>query len=627
MSRKFKILKLTYFIITHLNYSSSLVHYERFVNERRLVGERRKGDDGDQKKELSSCCEKEHKVNFDPVRDLNWMLKFNQNGLISLVVYLLQLLILMFQIFKSIMYASRSTERDPTTKECLDPYLRFCEQVYMIDLCYKIRTDGLFLQMMVILSVQFLVMRLRALFFRMKIAKTNMYQFKKVHLVEANMAFGLELRLTLREWFGLIFNNLNHQCSAVRFEGASRKAALKFNKQMRELDHIDRLFYYNAFNFSSCYQSSEPLEEYQKQIANIESQENNQVSVDLEDQKSSQNSSNQVTWTQYLFNFDLPNRISYIPKPHYRLCVFYFIGMLLFNLINTFVMFIVVICAWVAITFVAIDDNDPSETIWIMLQKLANLKIFVGLINLYLIIIIYAANVFETGFSTYCSMVTFSRSNKIIWLLQQESAFCRENLIKFNTFCNNIKLEAAMNRNFMAPLIEYRSKMVNRLLIDKSFTHTWDLDNLSKHHELLLLKNEGSSKLLVANANNLDSDSELDSTDFHHLRKLFKKSLNQERLQELNENIIYALDLIEMLRYELKDMKEVFTFSLNNNLFFNTIGCGICLAMLLNTSDIKSFVLSILVGIASLVPMLFALFGGAILERVVSTTITITITI
>lgn len=103
--------------------------------------------------------------------------------------------------------------------------------------------------------------------------------------------------------------------------------------------------------------------------------------------------------------------------------------------------------------------------------------------------------------------------------------------------------------------------------------------------------------------------------EFHRLINEYKRrSLNSNKIKHMNENLNYILSLIEVLQYELTDLKKNFTTYLNINLVFGAAGTSIALTAVISSSSLFSILLSAIIGGAGVVPLFYTLGIGALSE-------------
>lgn len=542
------------------------------------------------------------------IKNMNLMLEYNQNGLMNLLIYILQLFILMLQIIKASSYSSLSTIRDPTTKEFQDPWLRFCEQIYLIDLSYMIGKNNMYNQMHLVLSLQFLILRLRALYLRIQTSIINEHIYQKMNILETNIAFLSQLRLTSREWLQLSRDAIYHQCKDIKsFSGQSRLAVLKFNEKLRELTKIDKLYGNNMIDFGGCFKSINPMEDYEKKTQLID--KSNELH-NLEEKG--------VSWFKYIFSIDLPNRIDYVAKPYHRLDLKGLDTVLLLYIIANIGMFLMVIISSFSAINVAIFYDDSSATYNTALMKFFEIKYAIGIFNMFLIIIVYAVNTYENGLLALCSIITLSRSKKIIRLLKLERSFCRSQFINFQKLSDNFRRSLRKFKNCKYNLAT-RLKQFNLYLqinSEQNFHHNKFKLSILNHQ--FNQYNWSLNNQLIMPEESLNYLNKNRSNEFYYMSLIYKNWLREERILELNENLDYITDLIVSLQNEFDDLKSILTTPLNINIIFGTIGSSITVAMILDSNDLITFVLSLAIGSASIIPLIFALYAGATNEGAVS---------
>lgn len=623
MDNKFNIFFFAVLVFTHLNYSISLVQYKRFKNERKLAIR--------SCQKHSSIFRKYEDFKFMPldnnltikidererricllsklIKNISLMLEYNKNGLMHLLIYIIQLFILALQFIKACFYANLPTVRDPTTGEFQDPWLRFCEQIYLIDFSYMIGMSSMFNQMHLVLCSQFLILRLRNLYLRMQTSIINECKYEKLNILETNVAFISELRLTFREWLQLFKEAISHQCEDNRsFSGQSRLNALKWHEKLKGLTRIDRLYYHNMIDFSDCFKKIDPLEDYDRRTQLIEQSDG--FLYNLEEKK--------VSRIKYIFSIDLPDRVEYVAKPYHRLdlkCLNLIIALYIIANVGTF---LVVMIASLLGTNIAIFYEDPDATYSTALTKLFGIRYAIAISNLFVIVIVYALNTYDNALLALSSIITLSRSKKIIRLLKLERSFCHRQYLNFQKLSDEFK----SNLNKQSDAFETRLKQFNLYLLQIKGEQNLDykefklsvLDQFNSHDvhkSSLYYKHTMPEEDFKTKLNNK-------SNEFHHMSLIYKNCLCEEKISELNENLDYIMDLIVTLQSEFDDLKSILTTPLNINIIFGTIGSSITVAMILDSNDLQTLLMSSCIGSASVVPLILALYAGATNEKAVS---------
>lgn len=611
-----------------MNYSISLVQYKRFRRERRLALKvNRKSclryyeteDDTDGYKSNENENENERSLketnSSGIIDDIKWMLEFNQKGLMHLILYLIHIFILVIQIIESFVYTTFPLDRDPVTNKFISYWPNFCESIHLYDLnSLGAENDILPFRLLGIISLHYLLLRLRAIYLKIETAKINKYRYKKINIVHLNSSFVNEFRFTIKEWIDFTINNSKHNCKQNEaLRGESRRRLLEFNKKIRDLETIDRFYYFNQIDFISCSRDSHYLDEYIKKIKNL----NN---------NSGQKMENQISWMQYIFSVNLPNSISYVPQPLFRVDVNYVTQIIYIFSALTITMIFVAIIYLVIITYLILYATSSHET---PLEKLSQARYVIGIINLYLTIIMITFNSYDNGLLIYSVITLLSRSRKVIMLLKKESDFNRFHLIEFCKFVNRnrftfrhrhvdkfnqknilIKRSMSLHKSFFETNALRRSSIFEK---SDRMSSILALENYNKINSILHSQETSSMSQFNKEYSNFN-----DALEFHETTERYRQSLNKQKLEYYNENLDYLVDLIEVLRCEFRDLQSFYSTFLNITIIFSTVGLSVALAIIINATDLTSTVLGILGGIANLLPMMVTLSIGATSEGIVS---------
>lgn len=664
---RFNIFAPANFIFGPINNSISFVQYERFM--RQQLGNTSRAISSKQselKVSLSSSASlsksnelineeddgeskfAEYEVSFGAglISDIAWMLEYNQNGLMSLIIFVAHIIILILQIFKSICFISFPTDKDPNTGEFLNPWLKFCDSIYLTELTHTLEFGAACSQLFLVISLQSLVLRIRAFYIKLKTAKINKDKYRKLDVVQLNLAYINEVKYTFREYFFDFIQSFRHQCKAgdSLFEPKSRIEALKLNRKLRKSSKIVKYVMYNQINFEPCYSNDYPsyLEEYRKktELCDIELIESLKSSNFK--RINSKHKEPKVGWLEYIFRIDLPNKLSYIPYPLYRIDRDHGVLMNLFYIIGSIFFMFLILLSWLAAIYLAYENYvnfkltykcKPSMSRTIICTLLTCAASF-----------LVAASVFDSGLLSYSAIVLYSRSLKVIKMLEKEVESYHSHIVKFNDLVRGWNPDEVNHKRFFMESFRKKSKLsdysevVNRELVEvvsgfvrkREWPSEFALNNqfLPKPCQYYVKRNQyeqmnGSSRYMENKTddqftfenNNIGGQ---DFGEFYALSKYYKDNLDSRELQFINENIDYLIDLIEVLQWEFKDLRNFHTNYLNILIIFCSIGNSIGLAVMLRFHDVRSSFIGLMTILADMSPLIFALFIGAISEGMVS---------
>lgn len=629
---RFNIYRAWIFILDNVTLSSSLIQHERFKRER-FSKSYIKEDKLDRKdvnyrytdhnpiviSEFSTDnIDVEQKSNF--INDVKFMLEYNQNGLMHLMIYLFQLFVLVTTLVRSILYSSCSTARDSTTGQFLNPVLSLAESLLLIDYIHKFDSNGLINQLIALLSFQFLIIRIRAFFVRLETAKINKFRYEKINTVHLDIGYASEIRCSLSGYIKAFFRLFQHEChKGETLMGERRLLTLYLNNKIRCLDKIDRIYYYNQINFNDCFECADYLSDYREQdrLLNLK--------------KSKDGESRKISLFRYIFTIDLPDKLNYVAKPEHRLDPFHAFCLLLFYIFScilttffiTYISYLLTYIALVENNSIA-EDNYPEQINW---DKLRQFRFIFGLLTHLSMILVLAANICDTGLLPYCGYLCLSRSNKIVILLKRELRLYRLHLSKFTILYDQYLSIIKIDKDYLDQI----NTSANCRLPFKDFidtvSHTFNMDTLNtpqkdptlySNREMTI--DEGSIRSIkYLSCTKIDHNK--NGQDLHKVIDIYKnRLLTRSEIKYMNENLEYLLDLIEVLQHEFKDYKTFFTNTIDMNLIFGIVSISLSISMVLKSTEINSTLLAIGAGSASIFPLLWSLFIGAASELAVSIT-------
>lgn len=574
-------------IINNVNGTVSFVDFQRFNRERRevLMFNSKSYEEQEQQRqqvaEKQRLEEKNRKKGF--FNDLLWMLEYNQNGFMQLIICLVHILLLVSQVITSFLYISLPTDQDPVTGELINPVLRYAEYLYMTSFVHKIDLDGRYNLLIGLSTLQFLIIRLRALILRFKKAKTNRYQYKDLNIIEFDAGYGNEARYSHLELIKVFWDAFkNHECAEndLLSNCKTRKEIFEFNRKVRCLSKIDKIYYYNQIDFNRCFTCSDMLELYHRRVS--------QVNSELLNGKKS------VSWFQYCFRVNLPGKTSFVSAPEHKIhiepaAIFmytcYIIGLSFMLIVDAF------LCT--TATLASIEYQDWSR------YSIYGRSFILLKVNLTIVFII--ASVWDGGLLAYCSTLLLSRSRKIVNLLKNELLFLNFHLKRMTDIYDEYNYSQNIRKRIYSKsttsFIEYKKRF-------DEYERPIDSEGLIRKYNMSEFNRRQTTN---------DSDEEL-----HKLIQDYGKRIREVELIKFNENIGYLLDLVEVIQMEFNDLKRSFTFLLDLYIIFGTLGSSVTLSIILSFEGLSSICFTILGTFFCCITMMFSLIIGASGEASVS---------
>lgn len=609
--RKFNLLKAYVFILEDLNFSINYVDYFKFKNERLSMMRDYLRKDKEFDKEKNSEVEEDtliarsgqqysKKDGF--INNVIWMLEYNRKGLMTLVFFIFHICLVMRQMLRSVLYSYFPTTRDPITGEFLNRWLRLSETYYLIDFIHKIDDNGLLNCFIAITMLQYFILRIRAFFMRLETARKNKYHYKQINCVDMDFGHANEVGLTFKEYIEFSKNLFAHQCQVVKsFSGLNRKLVLRFNQKMKNLNKTDRNIYYNQINFIECFQAIDCLEEYRRKInSNCEQQQAKSKSTTTTDEN---NMTQNTTWFQYIFSFNLPNRLSYVGSPGYRLDPVHLVWLFGLFLISASVTLILLIIVCIAIAYVGLIDG--IETRRLNFSKFNDLRFIEGFAEHFINVLVFLFNICDCGLLPMSAVHSYSRCDKVSKLLWKEVEFYRDYLREFASFYDNYKYISKVRELYLSHLDQTTWLYYNKL---HPHCRVFGAASLSFIHQ----------PITEMNTQDICCEKERNFTEFDLLIQHYKIKISSEKIARFNEDIDYILDLIEGLQYELMNNKRIFTTYLNINMIFGTVSSSVALYTVMYSTNRLSNLLPILAVFVGSSPLAYTLGIGALTQKAVS---------
>lgn len=593
------------FIIGNVNWSTNYVEYDRFARERREILEQVANDDqklnsGQKLAEECSICSSSNSGKYKRyckdqkekgfINDVLWMLEYHKNGLMQLIMYSAHVFLLALQVFTCTLYTSFPTARDPVTHEFTSRWLRYAENFGATDYIHKFDSKGRYNRMLGVLACQCLILRLRAFFSRLKTAKNNRYRYEDINIVDLEFGYASEIRCKLLNGLRYLSALVHHDCFVgSSLSGQTRRETLEFNRKVRCLSKMDKIYYYNQIDFNTCFVGRPLYADYYQKIEEID---RNHLKGQFDSYKP------RPTWTTYLFSINLPNKISYVALPEHRVDLAPH-GMLLYALYITSTAF--------ALTVACVICSAMSYISFLTWNKVSKFALVACLFRTNITILLIILNVYDSGLLALCSVLFLSRSRKIVTLFENEIELYRYHLKKLSMIDGNNQL-----------LIDFKKQVLNMPCISTGFKRRLEGLNISFGEEKSSIKRSNFEFSFMREHDSFETtDQTYNQNQIDELIAIYKKSLKRTEIVRFNENIRYLLDLVEVLQYELNDHKRFFTLLLDVNVIFGTLGCSISLGVLMEVPNYIGAYVAVLAGLSYLLPMIFSLSIGASSEAAV----------
>lgn len=572
----FALFRLATFISNNINHSTDTLQYERFFNQRKLPNDPSQSNSGNKNKQHKSASS-------SLLARISWLLEYNHNGLPYLIVTIMRLYANLFGLVTQSLYSILPFNRDPFTNEYLNPILRTMEYIHIYNYFEKYH---MFNKIFALHLIQSMLMYCGWIRRKINNAMTNRYAYKKISIIEVDMAYADEIFSDIRGWVRLVLTLGRHECHMKSSLRTRRGKAMKeLSQQLRKSHRIDRLYYFNQIEFNDCYKDMNIF------VKTHLHQRNEPTTGSMQDNSKN---SKQVFWR----SFNLPERRSFVPEPGHRMDPVEFSLMVIFLTGGT-VMDLLLVTASIA-SYLSLGEWSANS-----IQEIP--RLLAVLIESFMFFLPLALNAYDCGLVCFSSLLCHSRARKLTNMLRTE-----------------LKVYSSLVEAFWLDMDSYHQQSYRR---GKS-----NLNWLTEHSEQSMKLQESGPQLMLKDMNaHIHS---LTSTRINYLglsphkrdeRSMleisiedFREHIGQEKLKEMNDNLSYLLDLVDVLQNEHHDARKSLTNYLNLNLLFSIPCLAVSFTITTSASSRAEFCLAIASILASWIPMFICMFLGATSERSVS---------
>lgn len=184
----FGIFKFAVFLSSNIVNSLDIVQRERFCNER----SRHKYD-------LQIDTDKSESKRFPLwfLDEISWFLKYNQNGFLYLLVFVLNSVYIIYGVITQTIYSFLPNDRDSLTGQYTNPILNALESVYLVN---HLENSRLFNKLFALNLLQMLILRFRFVRKKLKNSQVNRYRYKEINIIQMYLTYADELVSDWRGW-------------------------------------------------------------------------------------------------------------------------------------------------------------------------------------------------------------------------------------------------------------------------------------------------------------------------------------------------------------------------------------------------------------------------------------------
>lgn len=629
---KFRIFSLFLFLASHVNLSLETIQHDRFSRERKLAQEKdfeeiSKTDSEDtysnlnlEQDFLDLPPKSESRRSFKTMKsiknffkDIYLMLEYNQNKYMHFIVASLFTNLILHHIIKSIIYSTFSTERNFSTREYLDPVLKFLESYYYRDYFDKFQKSRIFNRLITLILSHYLILRLRYFYLRFQDSKTNRNQYKKLNIVQLNMSYANALETNFTGLFKIIVEFSQHQCDYKSAQTIRWANSMKnLTKRLRNFKKIDKLYYFNQIDFNHCYRDHKliNLDKYNKLG---DEQNNNNI---IEEKFCI------INFIKKTFAFRIAGARDFVSKPTDRVDPKHLVWLIIAYYLAVLLAGLIVVTSTIALSYAefeaaGLDYNNLSGTISkVSTEYHERPGLLINLFEGYSLLVIIAINLFDNALITYSSVLAHSRSDKVKKLLLNELEFRQSKLEKFRFFLSKHEQLSTISDEYkiMESVADSNENYTNNLITSNKQPIIEEIEHSFFEYSIGYYKFDHDKQ--VADIRRIPKIDMLPA--YEVLTRRFKTQIDKLSLKQFNHNVNYILDLIEILQLELNDMKSYFTASLNLAIIFGSIGLSIAISLLSTTRSYHELIIALNAVFVNAVPIVHALFMAASTERSVS---------
>lgn len=393
----------------------------------------------------------------------------------------------------------------------------------------------------------------------------------------------------------IFFTIGRHECHVESALQSDRgKLMKKLTEQLRGYDKIDRLYFFNQIEFNECFAK---------------------LNMSLKTNSSQNNTRENMEpslW-DYLLCFNLPGRRSFVSKPCHRMDpVYLWVWLFLYicAVIVGPIWLIIKLYFYLKIGLVNESGDWKAKSIY---DFFTQQKLLVGTIEGVLLFYLIVMSSIDSGWLFISSLSSHSRIRKLTKMIAYQFEIYQKLVEAFwinvvgnnedmqNSKANLDRLSQPANRSRKPPYVATK--------------HTIYYSIKPLPSSLICLKPSNRKR-----SNNHRSNKSPERSLLECAISKYKEQVGKEKLGELNDNLSYIIDLLNVLEHELKDSKEHFMPYLNTNIMFATAFLTLTATIITVAKSIDEILLSSLFALSQWVPLVFALCLGALTERSVSCT-------
>lgn len=489
----------------------------------------------------------------------------------AILVMVIQIVVTVFMLLNAVVHSIVPKQRDSITQEYVNPSARFLESICLTDFLYRFNDSALFNRFVCLMMCHVLVVRFKGLLVKLSSSRANKHQYTKINVIQLIVGYLCWLQGDFSEWRRFILKSRQHQCEISSCLGGQRLKNMRIlSDKLRAMSRIDRLYVFNQIEFCNCYQGFD-----------LPSKEERRLLTDKSRTVLQQGLSKHIYFTKpSIFQTQIP----YLARPEhlmsptslYNMTIMYIVLLPLSLLIANLIF--IEIC-YLELMAHGLDLDQQWYPSWLSIVSTMRDRVSIlRLAEAFVIVGLVLTSNYDSGLLLVSSVFCHSRTQKVLDLTGIQVSFLR----------NEAKRWADLDFDVDKTVYELPDS-VETSYVDANFS-------LGKLDHLGVLKLE----------------SEL------YLNVMRRTTPTDRAIQELNANIRYILNLVQILCTELDDLKQYFTFYLNCSIFFGALGSTFLYDAMIRINTPSEMLITLLSCIIPTVPILAASILGATSEREVS---------
>lgn len=471
---------------------------------------------------------------------------------------LLNLSFVLYDIYKCFIFGVFDSTRNSETQRYENPILRAYEGYVLYDIMRPLIHSKQCNRVMFVIHLSQLFVKF---YMNRNIIKSeiiNRHQYTRVNSVQFPIIYMCNITNTPRDWIKFIRLALKHKCDYHSLEAEKQILKMeKLNSLTRKMSKLDRYYYYNHFDFTHCYKDI-PLYVYRLNCG--------------------------PTIASCDFARNVPLAAGYIPKPLAAMDPIEMVFLLFVSVIAMIGLGLVSLLVFIIITWL-----NCTYSLTLTIGNAIYTPIYVSL--LIYVLICNLANISPLMVITGAYV---SHSRRLCHLLEDlHQQIEREYIPLVISQHDKYQTKSPTRRNRRQNQLSWSLPQVERPISGYMQSSGFTLDSND------VIQSKGDNNV---------------SRSIDHIIPVHFIALRLKYAQKLK----HLLDLIEVLRVELDDVKEIMTSYINIYCVSGTIMLALSISILQDSERFTDRILILIMNMIIMLPIVYSLTIGAVSEYMVS---------